>query len=86
MSGRGLVARCWLGIALACAMPVATSVPARAGCNISDFGQAFVDSVTNIPIGCASDFSDGDFWYLVMAIQIASNVSADSGTDYIQMG
>jgi hypothetical protein len=64
-------------------MSVAPAVPARAGCNISDFGQAFIDSVADIPFGCASNFSDGDFWYLVMAIQIASNVSSASGPDYV---
>jgi hypothetical protein len=83
MSGRGSFAKRWLGIALACVMSVAPAVPARAGCNISDFDQAFIDSVADIPFGCASNFSDGDFWYLVMAIQIASNVSSASGPDYV---
>jgi hypothetical protein len=86
MSGRGSIAKRWLGMTLACVMSVVPAVPVRAGCNLSDFGQAFIDSVSNIPLGCASDFSDGDFWYLVMAIQIASNFSATSGTDYIQQG
>ncbi len=83
MSSRGSSAKRWLGITLACVMSVAPAVPVRAGCNISDFGQAFINSVASIPFGCASNFSDGDFWYLVMAIQIASNVSSASGPDYV---